>query len=325
MKNENQIHQNTNSNSLFNDDDINFEIESSQNIHVPNIKTKLSDSITPNTINNEKPEYISKLEQKIRDQAKRLSSLEKYKYLCEKRIKQLSPNHPLPITEEMLNVTISNDIINSEESKNYYDLLKTTIENDLIKNGLLNNYITSENIIDLGKIKVECEEYRKQLVLAQSMINSLKSDVEELTKELENKNKINEGNDINELNNKIEALLNEKENLLFQISEMKNENSKLKTENININMKLNEICKSDNQIEDVENKLNEYKNLYEDLNANFEALQKENIFLKKENNNYHSQIYSLEVQIDKLNSDINNQREKLINDDYKKMYSELLT
>ena len=54
-------------------------------------------------------------------------------------------------------------------------------------------------------------------------------------------------------------------------------------------------------------------------------MQKENIFLKKENNNYHSQIYSLEVQIDKLNSDINNQREKLINDDYKKMYSELLT
>ena len=323
MKNDtNQIHQNTNSNSLFNDDDINFEIESSQNIHVPNIKSKLSDSISPNTMNNDKPEYIAKLEQKIRDQAKRLSSLEKYKYLCEKRIKQLSPNHPLPITEEMLNVTISNDIINSEESKNYYDLLKTTIENDLIKNGLLNNYITSDNIIDLGKIKVECEEYRKQLVLAQSMINSLKTDVEELTKELDGKNKKNDEQD---LNNKLESLLNEKENFLFQISELKNENAKLKTENININMKLNEICKSDTQIEEVENKLNEYKNLYEDLNANFEALQKENIFLKKENNNYHSQIYSLEVQIDKLNSDINNQREKLINDDYKKMYSELLT
>ena len=38
-------------------------------------------------------------------------------------------------------------------------------------------------MINLAKIKLETEEYKKQLVLAQSMINSLKSDLVELIKE----------------------------------------------------------------------------------------------------------------------------------------------
>ena len=39
---------------------------------------------------------------KIKTQAERLSKLESYKKLCERRILDFQPNHALPITEEML-------------------------------------------------------------------------------------------------------------------------------------------------------------------------------------------------------------------------------
>ena len=174
------------------EEDYNYEIETTQNLQATTSKLMNSMENFPNLNSQKEKEnssntYINQLEYKIRDQAKRLSELEKYKYLCERRIKQLNPNHPLPITEEILEMPIQKDeIIDIEEQKNYYDLLRKTIENDLLKNGVLNKYINVDGVLELAKIKNECEEYRKQLVLAQSMINSLKSDVEDLIKENNN-------------------------------------------------------------------------------------------------------------------------------------------
>ena len=111
------------------------------------------------------------------------------------------------------------EMIDIEQQKNYYELLKKIIENDLIKNNLLNKYITVDGILDLAKIKNESEEYRKQLVLAQSMINSLKSDVEDLIKEnnIYNNKKNNESkdNNINNENNELKKKINDltRENL----------------------------------------------------------------------------------------------------------------
>jgi len=47
-------------------------------------------------------DVIHQLGEKIRQQAKRLSSLEQYKSLCERLIQQLSPDFPLPVREEHL-------------------------------------------------------------------------------------------------------------------------------------------------------------------------------------------------------------------------------
>jgi len=53
-----------------------------------------------NTKESEKSNYdIHKLRQKIQEQATRLQKLEQYKFLCENRILQLDPAHPLPINE----------------------------------------------------------------------------------------------------------------------------------------------------------------------------------------------------------------------------------
>ena len=120
--------------------------------------------------------YIAKLEKKLIIQSKKLSELEKYKYKCEQFIKKMNPYQILPITDEMLSddFEIIKDPINAAEQQNYADLLKKTIENELIKSGLLNHNVNAEEVINLAKIKLESEEYKKQLVLAHSMINSLK-------------------------------------------------------------------------------------------------------------------------------------------------------
>ena len=55
------------------DEDFNYQIETTQNVPIPTAKPI-----------NESLSYRDQLETKIREQAKRLSELEKYKYLCEK-------------------------------------------------------------------------------------------------------------------------------------------------------------------------------------------------------------------------------------------------
>ena len=332
---------------MFNDEeDYNYEIETTQNLQATTSKLMNSTENFPNLNSQKEKEnssntYINQLEYKIRDQAKRLSELEKYKYLCERRIKQLNPNHPLPITEEILEMPIQKDeIIDIEEQKNYYDLLRKTVENDLLKNGLLNKYITADGVLEFAKIKNECEEYRKQLVLAQSMINSLKSDVEDLIKEnniyKNEKNNESKDNNINNVSNELQKKINDltRENLKLnkELSNFKDENSSLKAENFTLDVKLKDIYKNDDsKIENINKRLNDYKLNYDKVNSDFENLlkekadlKKENLKLQNENHMYQEQLYSLEVQIDKLNSGVNAQREREINDEYKNMYNDLL-
>ena len=74
---------------------------------------------------NENDNYKDLLELKIRKQAKRLYELQEYKQICEKRVLQLSPNHPLPVVESHI--------------KNHEDFTKgysTDIENSNILQSL---------------------------------------------------------------------------------------------------------------------------------------------------------------------------------------------
>ncbi len=67
-------------------------------------------------------------ERRSREQAKVISDLHEYKLLCEKRIKQLSPGHPLPIKETHLNCPPSDEKVNENlEIENHN--LKKEIQN----------------------------------------------------------------------------------------------------------------------------------------------------------------------------------------------------
>lgn len=65
------------------------------------------------------------MEQKIRNQAKRLCELQDYKNLCEKRLLQVCPGHPLPVEEKHLGTSYTN--INNSENNFSFDFNKVNI------------------------------------------------------------------------------------------------------------------------------------------------------------------------------------------------------
>lgn len=234
------------------------------------------------------------------------------------------------------------DVVNSEEQKNYYDMLKKTIEVDLIKNGLLSRNISVDGVIDFANMRIELEDYKKKLIVAQSMINSLKSDVDELTREnamLNGKGQIISKSEVNalerenkELTMKCERAQKEKNSYEIQIAKLQAENGAIMNQISKKNEEIKSLEKSnENQNETINRKLIEYKANYEKINNDFEKLINEkNILMKRnneiisENKSLHSQITSFEVQIEKLKALQNEKNVNEINADYKKMYNDLL-
>ena len=75
-----------------------------------------------------------------------------------------------------MNNQIKKETLIIEEQNNTILLLKSSIENDFFKNNDMKKYITKENIIDFIKLKTENEQYKKELVLSQALINSLQAE-----------------------------------------------------------------------------------------------------------------------------------------------------
>ena len=332
-----------------------------------------------------KENYIEQLELKIQQQEQTISELNKYKFLCEKRIKQLNPNEILPLTIESLNGEniinkknninannkdihkkyellnekfqkllndyndivknnnmhdISSNTINAvntndkykilkekykkikeennkiievlkeetkacEMQKNIIDILQQAIDNDISKNNELKKYLTIDNIVDFTQLKMEAEQYRKELVLSQALVNSLKSEIEQLNKEKEEtknnynknieynnnenydeennkKNKINKMNMNNYYNNNDDVNNQENNNLIMSenislkttlnsqaqlIKELMDENQNLKKLVDEATIKLNDVITNKN-----ENKLNN-ENLNYELNSKINEIK----------------------------------------------------
>ncbi len=382
MKNKNQYNNINNPNNL--NQQINNELYSN---NLDNIEYEISSTFgndNPNIDNNtiEKESYIEQLESKIEQQAKTLSELNKYKYLCEKRIKQLNPNEILPITIESLknetkntnNINLNNkdihkkyellnekfknllndynDIIKNnnihdissntiiagnindkykilkekykkikeennkiievlkeetkacEMQKNIIDILQQAIDNDLTKNEELKKYITIDNIVDFTQLKMEAEQYRKELVLSQALVNSLKSEIEQLNKEKEEALIYkNMGNKNNENDN-----YNEDENDMNNMEDMDN--------NINNNMNNNMNKNMNNYYENNERNNQEEHNLIMSENISLKTTLNSQAQLIKELMDENENLKKLvdEATI-KLNDVINNKNENKINTD----------
>ena len=322
-------------------------------------------NMTEENNNRIKDSYLDKLQLKIEEQGKIINDLNNYKYLCEKRIKQLNPNEILPITsnslknrnnmvqqnnndnnsynqninkkyellnnkfEKLLNdyneIVTNNNIHDTssntinignnsdrykimkekykkikaenkkiiellkeetkacEMQKNVIDVLQQAINSDICKNSNLKDYITVENIVDFTQLKMEAEQYRKELVLSQALVNSLKSEIELLNKEKKENNFFSNNNpnlnnnignsnyNYNEVNNN-----NEDHNLIMSenlslkstlnsqaqlIKELMEENQNLKKLVDEATIKLNDCISNKN-----ENNLNSEK-LNHELNS----------------------------------------------------------
>ena len=177
----------------FNDDSLN--------------KNSISDEKT-NSENNDKSLYEN-------EENKYVILIRKYKQIEEENKK--------------LNNQIKKDQLMIEEQNQTILLLKSSIENDFFQNNDMKKYITKENIIDFIKLKTENEQYKKELVLSQALINSLQEENLRLikTKE-ENSDVINIETDdfLSNSEQKIYDINSNRENEL--INELNKENNVLK-------------------------------------------------------------------------------------------------
>ena len=332
-------------------------------------------NISEKNNNQAKDSLIEQLQLKIEEQEKIIYELNNYKYLCEKRIRQLNPNEIFPITNnslynynnkmesdnkennlynqninkkyELLNEKFEkllndyNEIINNnqdissntinggnnsdkykmlkekykkiksenkkiiellkeetkacEMQKNIIDVLKKAIDNDICKNNNLKNYITVDNIVDFTQLKMEAEQYRKELVLSQALVNSLKSEIEQINKEKEaknfdllNKQNLNPDMEVNNYNLN-DNNRNEEQNLIMSenislksnlnsqaqlIKELMDENQNLKKLVDEATIKLNDCISNRN-----ENNLNNEKLNIELNSKTNEIKQYENKFI----------------------------------------------
>ena len=342
MKRNHHQTKNKSTSNLMNNNELNQRLNN--DLYDENSEYQLSSTFKNNKENNllSKETYIEKLESKIRQQAKTISDLNKYKYLCEKRIKQLNPNEILPLTLDSLsNETINNDFNNSninkkyevlndyneilrnknntndtssntilvtnpndkykvlkekykrikeenkkiievlkdqtkacEMQKNIIKVLQQAIDNDISKNSDLKKYITIDNVVDFTQLKMESEQYRKELVLSQALVNSLRSEIEQLNKEKEEGKNNFEGinnniggigknidyskfnnNNININDNEDNDNDKQKDNYYHEIDNNPNENNLLMSENISLKTTLNNQAQLIKELMDENNSL----------------------------------------------------------------------
>ena len=228
-------------------------------------------------------------------------NIEKYKLLKEKYKKLKNEN------EEITDL-LNQETKATEEQKNIISLLQQTIDSELFKNGTINQYISPENIIDFVKLKNEADEYRKELVLSQAMVNSLKYEIEQLNKEKKEnnesrKNSIESNNIENDSNINNHRLNSNIDDYYYKKNFKGRSNSQNKFNIDNIRKNINSIDFSDNKSND-----DNYNN--------------DNYFERNNKKNYLNENLNLKTNINKQNQTISGLlKEK---SELKKLISELM-
>jgi chromosome segregation ATPase len=214
--------------------DCNINIEEDSNYQIENTSKLNTD---------EKRTYISKLEHKIKEQAKRLTELTKYKFICEKRILQLNPNEQLPLIS-ISNITESSNQIDSNNSN--YDALYEKYKQLLASY----NEMFNENNQKYETLKSQNNNYRKQLVLSQALVNSLKSEIEQMnTLNLPQQQQQECMRDIND------------DSGSNNVSQLKKENKILFEQNVNLKTKIMSLKE---QIQSLNYNMGKYSSLLEE-------------------------------------------------------------
>ena len=101
-------------------------------------------------------------------------------------------NQLLNEKEEILE-NLRQEILINQEQRNYIEILKQTIEQDLIKTGLMKNLDESSKkynmkpvdlIADYSKIKMENEKIKKDLIMEQVILTDIKNDLDTTKNEI---------------------------------------------------------------------------------------------------------------------------------------------
>ena len=168
-----------------------------------------------------------------------------------------------------------------EEQDRVISLLRSSIESDFFKNNDIIKYITTENIVDFIQLKNENEQYKKELVLSQALVNSLQAENLRLNQNKEenkeensdlinietddflsnSENKLNEFNSENSKENEVIKELNKENNILKKLIQ----EATVKLNNLLSNEKTTKILYDDNNILNFQlQEKNEIINKYEE-------------------------------------------------------------
>jgi len=171
-----------------------------------------------------------------------------------------------------------------EQNNNDILLLRSSIDNQFFENNDLTKYITTEKIIDFIKLKNENEQYKKELVLSQALVNSLQTENLKLIQAKEensdlinietddflsnSENKVYELNSDNYRDNEIIKELNKENNILKKLVQ----DATAKLNDLLVNEKSNQMLYEEKDILNFQIKeKNDIINLYEEKLTFFNA------------------------------------------------------
>jgi len=231
-----------------------------------------NNSLIKNQISDEK------IEKEINDKSLYENEEEEYNYeLLMAKLNELEEEN------KNLNEELQKNELIIEEQDRTISLLRSSIENDFFKNNDIIKYITTENIIDFIQLKNENEQYKRELVLSQALVNSLQNENLRLNQNKEESKE--ENSDL--INIETDDFLSNSENKLYELNSENN--------------KENEVIRELNQENNILKKLIQ------------EATVKLNNLLSNEKNNkiLYDDNYILNIQIKEKNDIINKYEEKL--------------
>jgi len=205
-----------------------------------------------------------------------------------------------------LNEELKKNELIIEEQDRVISLLRSSIENDFFKNNDIIKYITTENIVDFIQLKNENEQYKKELVLSQALVNSLQAENLRLNQNKEENKE--ENSDL--INIETDDFLSNSENKLNEFnSENSKENEVIKELNKENNILKKLIQEATIKLNNLLNNEKTTKILYDDNNIlNFQLQEKNEIIMK-----YEEKLTFFNGYISDIKSSFNKARNYIIN------------
>lgn len=205
-----------------------------------------------------------------------------------------------------LNEALKKNELIIEEQDRVISLLRSSIESDFFKNNDIIKYITTENIVDFIQLKNENEQYKKELVLSQALVNSLQAENLRLNQNKEENKE--ENSDL--INIETDDFLSNSENKLNEFnSENSKENEVIKELNKENNILKKLIQEATVKLNNLLNNEKTTKILYDDNNIlNFQLQEKNEIIMK-----YEEKLTFFNGYISDIKSSFNKARSYIIN------------
>ena len=236
-------------------------------------------------------------------------------------------------------VSLQNEILINDQQRNYIEILKQTLESNLIKNGIksqieiynkkkkkknseecvknLDNMCECyEELFNVVGLNQKIEDLYKQNNALEIENNKLKSDINDL----KNRNnvfreQINDSlkigiKELEQAKYKIKDLEGQKKDLINENNMLKEYNEKFRQEIENYK-EMNYDKNNDINVEDFLNKYNLIKDEYQNLKNNFDKNQNDNKLLIKKNQEQKEEIEILRQENESLVNEINNLKVEL--------------